>query len=193
MYAALIKLSIIFCLKNVKYLSRYSILSIMEGHLITYGEKVKLDRKDRKILEILNTNARSSVAEISRKTGIQRDSVLYRIKKMEKQKVIRYYHTLLNPSVIGYPIYSFVNIILSNITSEKEKSFVAYLKTHPNIVYAAKTTGKWDFTICIVAKNLSHFDEILSETRRKFSGIIKDYESSSIIQEYKFDYMVGLV
>lgn len=164
-----------------------------EEHLITYKKPVKLDKKDKKILEILNSDARLSVADISRKTGIQRDSVLYRINRMKEQKVIRYFHTLLNPAVLGYPIYSFVNIQLHNLDEAKEKSFISFLKTHPNIVYVAKTTGKWDFVICICAKNLEHFDNIISQMRMKFSKIIKDYDSSSIIQEYKFDDMTGLV
>ena len=40
---------------------------------------MNLDYKDKKILEILNDNARLTIAEISRKTGIQRDSVINRI------------------------------------------------------------------------------------------------------------------
>ena len=112
---------------------------------------------------------------------------------MEKQKVIRYYHTLLNPTTLGYPIYSFVNILFYNFEDQDEKFFIAFLKTNSNIVYAAKTTGKWDFTICICAKNLKQFDEIMTQIRTKFSKIIKEYDSSSIIQEYKFDYMVDLI
>jgi len=165
----------------------------MDEHLIAYRKAVKLDKKDKKILEILNKNARLSIADISRKTGIQRDSVLYRINKMKKLKAIRFFHTLLNPAVLGYPIYAFVNISLHNLDEAKERSFTAYLKTHPNITYVAKTTGKWDFVVCICGKNLEHFDNIISQMRMKFSKIIKDYDSSSIIQEYKFDDMTGLV
>ena len=113
---------------------------------------MKLDKKDKKILEVINNNARLSIANISRKTGIQRDSVLYRIKRMEKLNVIRFFHTAINPIVLGYPIYAFVNFVLHNLNKENEKLFSAYLKTLPNVVYVAKTTGKWDFTINIAAK-----------------------------------------
>lgn len=154
---------------------------------------VNLDPKDKKILEALDKNARLSIADISRKTGIQRDSVLYRINKMKKQKVIRFFHTVLDPTVIDYPIYTFVNFVLHNLTGENEKSFLGYLKSYPNVVYVAKTTGKWDFTINIAAKDLKHFDEIITQIRMKFSKIIKEYETASIIQEYKYDYMVDLI
>ena len=164
-----------------------------KSNLISYENSVKLDKKDKKILQALDKDARLSIADISRKTGIQRDSVLYRINKMKKQKVIRFFHTVLNPNVLDYPIYTFVNFVLHNLTQENEKSFLGYLKAHHNVVYVAKTTGKWDFTINIAAKNLNHFDEVITQIRMKFSKIVKDYETASIIQEYKYDYMVDLI
>ena len=164
-----------------------------EEHLIEYGEELRLDKKDKKILTILDQNARLSIAEISRKSGIQRDSVLYRLNRLKKLKAIRFFHAVLNPSILGYEIYSFVSFNLHNLTPQKEKELTAYFKSHPNIVYVAKTTGKWDFMINIAAKNLKQFDEILHSIRMKFSEIIKEYETSSIIQEYKYDNMVDLI
>ncbi|MEM5794302.1 MAG: Lrp/AsnC family transcriptional regulator [Candidatus Aenigmatarchaeota archaeon] len=166
---------------------------MQKDYLTEPGRVVKLDEKDKKILKVLDKNARLPISDISLKTGIQRDTILYRIRRMEKLKVIRFFHTVLNPLILGYPVYAFVNITLSNLTEELEKSFISFLITHPNIVYVAKTTGKWDFIINIAAKNLKHFDEIISEIRKKFPGIIKDYETSSIIEEYKYDYMVDLI
>ena len=157
------------------------------------GEAAKLDAKDKKILHVLDKNARATIADISEKTGIQRDSVLYRINRMKKNNVIRFFHTVLNPSLMGYEIYSFVDFVLFNLTPERENKLLAFLKTHPNVVYVAKTAGKWDFTTNIVARNLKEFDEILLQIRMKFADIIKEYEISPIIEEHKYDYMVELV
>ena len=164
-----------------------------EEHLIDYGEKAKLDAKDKKILTVLDKNERLSIADISEKTGIQRDSVLYRINRLKKLKAIRFFHTVINPSILGYEIYSFVSFNLHNLTPQKEKELTGYFKSHPNIVYVAKTTGKWDFMINIAAKNLKQFDEVVHSIRMKFSDIIKEYDTSAIIQEYKYDHMVDLI
>ena len=112
---------------------------------------------------------------------------------MEKLNVIRFFHTAINPTVLGYPIYAFVNFVLHNLNQDNEKLFLGHLKALPNVVYVAKTTGKWDFTINIAAKDLKHFDEVITQIRMKFSKIIKEYESASIIEELKYDYMVDLV
>ena len=154
---------------------------------------MKLDKKDKKILEVLHDNARASVADISRKTGIQRDSVMYRLQRMQKEKSIRFFHTVLDPTVLGHPIYSFVNLSLHNLSDKKEKSLISFLKAHPNVVYVAKTTGKWDLVLNVAAKDLKHFDGILTEIRTKFPELVNDYDTASIIEEYKYDYMVELI
>lgn len=154
---------------------------------------LKLDEKDKKILTILNKNARKSIADISRATGIQRDSVLYRIKRMEENNLILHYHAVLDPIILENPIYSFVTFEL-NYSSEQEKNkFISYLKSLKNISYIAKTSGKWDLIINVVAKNLKEFDQILVDIRMKFSSTIKDYNTSSIIEEIKYDDMVELI
>jgi DNA-binding Lrp family transcriptional regulator len=157
------------------------------------GKKEKLDRKDKAILELMQKNARASVSTISRKTGIPRDSVNYRIKRMEKLKVIRFHHTLINPAKIGYPLYTGVQLKLYNFDDETEKDFVKYLMANPNVVYVSKTSGKWDFMIAICSRDFKQFDDIMRSIRVKFSNIIKDYETSSVIQEYKYDFMYDLI
>lgn len=158
-----------------------------------FGEKEKLDAKDKKILEQLQKNARQLISEIAKKTGLPRDVVQYRIKKLEENKVIRAYHAFLNPSKLGYPLYVYVGFSLYNITLEDEEKFLAFLKNHKNVIYLAKNSGKWDFSIGVCAKDYKEFDEIIKEIRRKFSKIIKEFETMPVIQEYKYDYMVDLI
>ena len=114
---------------------------------------IKLDKIDKRILKVLNKNARKSIADISRETGIQRDSVMYRIKRMEEEKVIIHHHTILNPNLLGHPIYSFVTFELSYLSEDYKNKLLSYLKVHKNVTYVAKMSGRWDLTINIAAKN----------------------------------------
>jgi len=153
----------------------------------------KLDKKDKKILGILDHDGRATVSEISRKTGIPRDSVNYRLQRMIRLKFISSFHTIINPLKLGYPIFSYVDFVFHNIDEKRENEFYKHLLNHKNVVYVAKTTGKWDCTIAVCAKDLEHFDEILRQIRRNFSDIIKEFDSASIIKEYKYDSMVELI
>lgn len=160
---------------------------------ITFSLPIRLDSKDKKILELLSKNARMPISEISRKSKIQRDSIVYRIKRLERLNVIRFYTTILNPSALGFPIYSYVHLKLHNLDESLEKEFVSFLVSNPQVTYVVKISGEWDYDITIAAKDLGNFEEVLKEIRYKFSKIIKDYSTNLILQEYKFDYLVDLL
>lgn len=164
-----------------------------EKYELEYGEKVKLDSKDKKIIEQLQINAKQSISDIARKTKLPRDVVKYRIKKLEENKVIRFYHAFLNPSKLGYPLYAYVTFSLLNIAPEEEGRFIHFLKQHPKIIYVAKFSGKWDFAIGICAKNYKDMDETIRDIRKRFTRVIKEFEVSPVIQEYKYDWMVDLI
>jgi len=134
-----------------------------------------------------------SISEISKKSKIQRDSVAYRINKLEKLNVIKFYTTILNPLALGFPIYSYVHIKLHNLDESLEKQFVAFLVANPQVTYVVKISGEWDYDITIAAKDLGNFDDVLKEIRYKFSKIIQIYSSDLILQEYKFDYLIDLL
>ena len=160
---------------------------------LEYGEKVKVDVKDKKILEQLQKNARQTIAEIAKNTKLPRDVVVYRIKKLENSKVIRTHHTLLNPIKLGYPLYVYVYFSCYNIKPEEEIKLINYLKNHKQIIYVAKCSGKYDFAIGVCAKNYREYDEIIREIRQHFTDLIKDIDQTPIIQEYKYDWMVDLI
>ncbi len=160
---------------------------------LTVGEKVKLDSKDKKIIEQLQKNCRQTIAEIAKITKLPRDVVVYRIKKLEQNKVIRGHHTFLNPQKLGYPLYVYVMFSCYNLKPEEETKFINYLKSHKQIIYVAKNSGKYDFTIGVCAKDYMNFDDIIRSIRQKFINVIKEIESLPTIQEYKYDYMVDLI
>jgi len=160
---------------------------------LTKGEKAKLDEKDKKILEQLQKNCRQTIAQTAKNTGLPRDVVVYRIKKMEESKVIRAHHTILNPQKLGYPLYVYVLFSCYSINPEDEAKLINYLKGHKHIVYVAKNSGKYDFSIGVCEKDYMDFDETLREIRQKFTDLIKDIEVLPVIQEYKYDYMADLI
>lgn len=160
---------------------------------LTYGEKVKLDSKDKLIVEQLQKNCRQSIAQISKKTRLPRDVVMYRIRRMEDLNVIRGHHTFLDPTKLGFPLYAYILLSCYNIAPKEEASLVAWLKENPQIVYVAKNSGRWDFTLGVCAREYRDFDELIRSIRHKFANAIREIEQLPTIQEYKFDWMADLV
>ncbi len=63
---------------------------------------------DAKILKMLQSNSRISNAEIARQINMAPSAVLERIKKLEKNKVVKKYTAQIDPSKIGKQLLAFV-------------------------------------------------------------------------------------
>lgn len=67
-----------------------------------------IDDKDRKILTILQSAARTSNAEIARQVGMAPSAVLERIRKLEQRGIILGYETRINPASLDLGLLAFV-------------------------------------------------------------------------------------
>ena len=63
---------------------------------------IKIDLKDKKILNEIEMNARVSHAEIAKKVGLSKQVVKYRIERLEKEKVIQSYFAVIDIARLGY-------------------------------------------------------------------------------------------
>ena len=68
------------------------------------------DRKDLKIMNILQSNARTSNAEIARQVGLAPSATLERIRKLEERGVISGYEARLDPRALGLDLLAFVSV-----------------------------------------------------------------------------------
>lgn len=155
-------------------------------------KKEKLDKKDKKILSLLFESARMTLANISRKTGIPKDSVLYRIRRFEKLGICTY-HTIISPAKIGCHVLYFVNLSLYHLSEEKEKELEAFFKTYKYSTYFAKTSGKYDYVVGIMTRNMEEFDFVLKQIKSKFGQQLRELELMPILKEYKYDDMTELI
>lgn len=156
----------------------------MQAELV-YGEKAKLDSKDAQIIRVLYKDARMSFSDIAKEVKLSRDAVRYRVEKLIAADVIQGFFPLLNPPKIGFPIITIVYLSFQNIDPETEKRFIQAMKGNKFVSNFASVTGRWDYFLIISSRDLGHFNDILKEIRGQFSGIIKEYEISNVIQTYK--------
>lgn len=67
-----------------------------------------LDEIDRRILGMLQENARTSNAEIARSVGMAPSAVLERIRKLEERGVVEGYTARVNPRALGLGLTAFL-------------------------------------------------------------------------------------
>lgn len=121
-----------------------------------------MDIIDEKILKNLLVDARLSARQLSLKLGMSTVTVLSRIKKLEKEKIINGYASLLNHEKLGYDLTAVIEII-----AKKDKIIQVEddLSKMENVCAVYDVTGNTD-TLLIAKfkgrKELSKFVKNLS-------------------------------
>jgi DNA-binding Lrp family transcriptional regulator len=75
---------------------------------------MNLDSTDEKILKNLMMDARQSARQLALKLGMSTVTVLSRIKKLEKEKIIKGYTAIIDHEKIGYSLTAIIEIIAKN-------------------------------------------------------------------------------
>jgi len=91
----------------------------MDEPEIIYGKPKDLDEKDKKLLILLERNARTPISKLSKDIGLSRDAIKYRIDRLLKNKILLKFTTTVNPPNLGFSNISTVLVSLWNLNSEK--------------------------------------------------------------------------
>lgn len=151
-------------------------------------EAVRLDKQDLELLNILSENARKPLVEIAKRLKTSAKSVAYRIKKLEKQKVIQGSRVLVDFSKLNYKFYK-IWFSLRNMSENNWKKLFSYFQINPNIIWATKLIGSYDLSIEMEVKDVTEFRRIISEIKEEFSYLIKKHESLLIFEEVVMNYL----
>ncbi len=143
---------------------------------------VEYDELDLKILRLLAKNARIALIEIAEKLKTPERTIAFRIKKMEKNKVIQGYRTNINLGKIGYEYYK-INMVLNDF--ENYDRLFEFTNNHPNIVYFDRTLSDLDFEIDVEVKSRQELLELLEEVKAEFN--VRSTEILTFKQYYKLE------
>ncbi|MFH1918050.1 MAG: winged helix-turn-helix transcriptional regulator, partial [Nanoarchaeota archaeon] len=133
--------------------------------------QIKLDLKDKKILTLLDENARYSNSQIAKKVGLSKPAVEYRLKRFEKNKIIFSHYSIIDFTKLGYSQYK-IYFNFQDTTLEDEKRMTDYWIKDKNSVWVAQIRGRWDLAVSVLAKSNFDFGKILGEFMNKFSRFV---------------------
>jgi DNA-binding Lrp family transcriptional regulator len=122
---------------------------------------MQLDETDVRILEALTLDARLSSRQIAKQCGVSVGTALSRMKRMEKEGVIKAYSALLDHEKIGYELTVVSEITVSKGRLLEVENEIARL---PNVCCVYDVTGMIDAVIIAKFKSrqeLSRFTKRL--------------------------------
>lgn len=120
-----------------------------------------LDKIDYQILRLLQENSNITNLSLSKKIGLSPAPTLERVKKLEKNGIIRSYHAEVDPIKLGLTVKTF---ILVNIGWHKENASENFLRRVNEIDEVAECniiTGDADFLLMVICKDLQAYQNLL--------------------------------
>jgi DNA-binding Lrp family transcriptional regulator len=107
-------------------------------------EDAMIDELDRKIVRVMNQNARKSFREIAKEVGTSVTAVIHRVKKMEQTGIIKSYVPVVDPELFGYTL---IAIIALRISKGKLLETQETISEDPRVAAVYDVTGEWDSLI----------------------------------------------
>ncbi len=153
-----------------------------EYDFIGTNKKVDHDKLDLEILKILSKNARIPLIEIAEQLKTPERTIAFRIKRLEKNKIIQSYRVNLSYEKLGVEYFK-INIHLNKIPKQEE--LLGFANIHPNIIYYDITNNDYDYELDVEIQNRKKLLELLEELKKQFK--VRDIEILSFKEYHKLE------
>ena len=124
--------------------------------------KLELDLMDAKILDILQGDARVTMAEIGRRIHLSQPAVTERVRRMETAQVITGYHAHVNAEALGYGITAFVRVA----SRSSDIPVVKIAEQVPEVIECHAITGEDCVVVKVVASSVKELERVISSLAR---------------------------
>ena len=182
-------------IKNLAFsfvLNEYSFPLKLTGYyteepILIKQEKVDIDNQDCMILNEIANDARKPIVEIAEKLNLSPDSVIYRIRNLQKKKIILGYRAVINEKVLNLQKYKLI-LKLRSSNEETQNKILSFLKSHKATQYIKKCIGGWDFSITLLANDVQEFRNIIVELKNNLKEELESYTALILFEEHKNTY-----
>ena len=147
--------------------------------------KGEYDNTDLAILKELRDNCKQSIKELGRKLGVHPNTILQRIKKLEKDKTIIKYSAEVDYRKLGYELHA---VIMGEVRKGRagDQTQLADLSKMPQMQYLYAVTGAYDIIASVRVKNRDELVEVMRKIGE--NPIVERTMTHIILYSYKHPY-----
>ena len=139
------------------------------------------DATDRHLIALLQANARESTANLARKLGVARTTVVARLARLEASGTVVGYTARLGSEAPGQGVQAFVGI---TVQPKAGREVVKKLSGLPELRQLASVSGEFDYMAVLLAETTVRLDALLDEIG-EIDGVIKT--TSSVVLALRVD------
>ena len=149
----------------------------------------RLDEVDRRILDYLSRDARTSNRAIAEELGVTEGTVRSRIKRMQDERQIRI-TALTNIRKLANPALAFIWVEVER--SHQCRAVAAALAAHPQVGFVSIMVGRFDILAITMVQTAEQLSEFLHSTVHRIPGV-RHTECSLGARFIKHDYRISRI
>ena len=119
-----------------------------------------MDTIDKKIISILQSNARAKITWIGERVGLSSPAVTERIKRLEDKGVIEAYTALINYKKNGYQLKAMITL---SAFMGRLKPFLSKVKKYEEVLNCYRVTGNENIIMEVILKDQAHLQLFIDE------------------------------
>lgn len=131
----------------------------------------RLDTRDLRILEIIQTNGRISKKALADAIGLSLTPCFQRLKRLEREGFIRGYRGVVNAQRFGSLIWVYTEVTLSRHRLADFQTFENAIKDIPEVLECDAVGGGIDYLLKFVAQDVAHYQRIIEELLARAIGV----------------------
>ena len=144
-----------------------------------------MDAIDRKILALLQQDARMTIQQIADKVGLSTSPCHRRVKLMEERGIIERYVAIVNQRAAGLPVSVFISIKLERQKEADLQRFARAISGWSEVLECYLMTGHRDYLLRVVVADLAAYEQFLKKKLTRVEGIAS-IESSFALDQIKY-------
>jgi len=122
---------------------------------------IDLSPQDIKILELLQSDADRSSADVADKLNMSQSPCWRRINRLEQENVIQKKVAIVNREALGMDLVAFATVNLSKAGRKNMEMFEKAVAKLDEVVECYTMTGAWDYMLKVVVKDIRHYEKFV--------------------------------
>lgn len=148
------------------------------------SELETIDTFDRKILALLQADARLTNSDLSERVNLSASQCSRRRQRLEEAGLIRGYHAVLDRDRLGFPLVSIVSVTLATHNRDNARRFAELMARLPEVLEAHALTGEMDYFVKVVTPDLKSLAEFVNEVLLPHESV-QHVKTSIVLQTLK--------
>lgn len=122
-----------------------------------------MDKIDRKLLQLLQDNARYTLKQLSERVYLSSPAVAARIEKLEEMGIITGYHADVSLEKMGYHITAFINL---DMEPKHKASFLPFIQSIPNVIECNTVSGSSSQLMKVSFPTTNELDQFIGKLQK---------------------------